>query len=99
MSALKTTGVMTVLLLSPGVGSGVGLVTVAVLVTEPVALAGTENTTVTFVVAPFASVPNAHGKPPAHGAVADTKVKPAGVGSTSDTVCAFDGPLFVTASV
>jgi hypothetical protein len=34
MSALDTTGVMTVLLLSPGVGSGVGLVTVAVFVND-----------------------------------------------------------------
>ena len=46
--------------------------------------------------APALIVPIAHGEtPPAHGAVADTNVRPAGVGSDSETPVAFDGPLFV----
>ena len=45
---------------------------------------------------PALIVPIAHGEtPPAHGAVADTNVRPAGVGSDSETPVAFDGPLFV----
>ena len=60
---------------------------------------GTENTTVTLTPTPLPSVPRLHGKPPAQGAVADTKVRPAGVGSASDTFAALLGPLLVTASV
>jgi hypothetical protein len=51
---------------------------------------------VTVVEAPFARAPSAHGKPPAHGADAETKERFAGVGSPSCTAGASDGPLFVT---
>src|SRR5215510_5552008 len=48
---------------------------------------------------PGARAPIAHGNPAAHGAPADTNVRPAGVGSVSATPDAADGPLFDTTTV
>lgn len=42
--------------------------------------------------APDVSVPRLQGNPPEQGAVADTKVSPAGVGSLRVTAAASDGP-------
>jgi hypothetical protein len=82
-SALGTTGVMTELLLFAEFGSLVVNVTFAVFVMDAAAnAAGMLYVTVTVVLAPSVMLPIVHGKPPAHGAVADTKVRPAGGGSS-----------------
>ena len=88
-----------VLLSLAAFGSSVALSTVAVFEIEPVAPLGTANVAVTLTTAPAASVPRSHGNPPAHGALAETNASPAGVGSSSTTFAALDGPLLVTASV
>src|ERR1700712_3513725 len=95
-SASASSVVVALLLLLVGSGSAVVLDTMAVLTMSPVASAPTSNVTVTVTLAPRASVPSAHGKPPAHGAVAEAKVRPAGLGSSRVTPLAGDGPLLIT---
>jgi hypothetical protein len=84
--------------LLPLAGSGVVEETLAVLT---IGFGGEELTVyvaVKLFVCPEVIVPRLHGdganvtQPP----VADTKVKPVGVGSLSETLLASDGPLFVT---
>ena len=51
------------------------------------------------MLAPAAKDGTEHGKPPAHGALAETKPSPAGVGSVITRLVASDGPLLVTVMV
>ena len=47
--------------------------------------------------APAASDGTEHGKPVSHGAVAETKLRPVGVGSVMSSAVASEGPRFSTA--
>ena len=98
-SATADVGVVTVLELSDGSGSPVGLVSVAVFAIVPVKLDGIEYVAVIETSAPLAMSPSGHGKPPVHGALAETNASPAGVGSASETALAVLGPLLCTAIV
>ena len=99
-SADVFTVVVWVEVLLPGVGSGVVLVTVAVLLSiVPCAtLAFTVATIVSVAEAPAASVPMVQVgvvQVPTDG-VALTKVRPAGRLSVAETACALLVPLLVT---
>ena len=99
------TVVTAVEVLLPGLGSGVDDVAVAVLTRVP-ALAVTLTTIVTVSLAPRAMVPRlAVTVPPTPGAgpvhvptvvVHETKVLPAGRGSSTMTASAASGPAFAT---
>ena len=57
----------------------------------------TANTTLGIgTLWPEVSVPRLHGKPPAHGAPAETNVRPGGAGSVTIALVALSGPAFVT---
>jgi hypothetical protein len=88
------TGTVTLLVL---LGSPVGELTLAVLVSEP--LAGAVTVTVTLLTWPLASVPNVQVTTPlllAPPPVALTNVTVAGNVSVTTTLLALDGPKFVT---
>jgi len=85
------------LTLLPGTGSAVGEVTLAVLVSVPVA--GAVTTRVKLVVAPDASAPNDQLATPAlvvPPAPALIKITPCGKVSVTITPLAVEGPKFVT---
>src|SRR5262245_16683084 len=50
-------------------------------------------------VVPAGTVPSAHGNAPVHAPVLETNVSPGGVGSSTTTAVASDGPGFVTVIV
>ena len=89
-----TTGGVTLLV---GVGSGVGELTDATLLSDP--LAGAVTVTVTLVVCPLVNVPKLQlttpliFEPPP---VVPTNVTPAGNVSVTTTLLALEGPKFVT---
>ena len=77
-------------------GSPVGELTLAVLVSEP--LAGAVTVTVTLLTWPLANVPNVQLTTPlllAPPPLALTKLTPAGKVSVTTTLLALDGPKFV----
>src|SRR5262245_40251962 len=86
ISAVLSTIVSNEVELFDGLGSVVGLVTVATLTmgddTPP---AGTLNVTATVRLSLAATEPRAQGNPPSQGVEAETKVSPAGVGSSRTT--------------
>jgi hypothetical protein len=88
-------------LLFPGVGSGVEDETVAVLTIGAGAgyPDGIAYVDVIVADAPAATVPRLHGKAVTHAPAFEMNVRPAGVGSVTDTACASDGPLSVTTVV
>jgi hypothetical protein len=89
-----------VLELLSGFGSLVGLVTVAVFaILEPEKSLGALYVTVIVLVSNGARIPNSQGKAVMQSPVLETKFSPAGVGSSTETLAAFDGPLFVTVIV
>jgi hypothetical protein len=91
---LVTTGAVTLFVLF---GSPVGELTLAVLVSEP--LAGAVTVTVTLLTWPLANVPRLQFTTPlllAPPPLADTKVTVAGNVSVTVTLLALEGPKFVT---
>src|SRR5262245_18013190 len=99
MSASATTGALSVEVLLRGSGSAVaGLFAVAVFGSGPgpARFPPTSYITVTVSPTPDGMSPRVHGKPPAQGAVAETSVSPDGVGSSSTTPGATDGPTLPT---
>jgi hypothetical protein len=95
-SAAAETGFVVELVLFDGNGSGVVELTVAVLVMFPVAAGETAYVVVIVAVAKGTSVPSEHGKGVVQAPLLETNVSPAGVGSLTETLCASDGPAFVT---
>jgi hypothetical protein len=88
------TGAVTLFVL---LGSPVGELTAATLVSEP--LAGAVTVTVTLLTWPFANVPKVQFTTPlllTPPPVAETKVTPRGNVSVTTTLPALDGPKFVT---
>jgi hypothetical protein len=78
-------------------GSPVGVLTLAVLVSEPEA--GAVTVTLTLLTWPLANVPKLQFTTPlllAPPPVAETKVTPSGNVSVTTTLLALDGPKFVT---
>ena len=78
-------------------GSPVGEVTLAMLVSEP--LAGAVTVTLKLVTCPLARLPKVQVTTPTilmPPPLADTKVTPAGKVSVTVTLLALDGPKFVT---
>src|SRR5689334_15037844 len=94
-----TTAVSVVLLLLAPFGSDVSLLATAVFTIVVGADESTEYCALTVTLAPAASVPSAHGKPPAHGALAPMNESPAGVASDSIAATASSGPLLLTTIV
>ena len=95
-----TTTVVAVTELLFGVGSGTLVeVTDATFVILPVNAGNTRYVAVTVVLAPTGNAASVHGNPLAHGAPADTKVSPAGVGSASTGSGTASGPWLVTTIV
>jgi hypothetical protein len=97
-SATGATVVMTgAVTLFVELGSPVGVLTLAVLVSEP--LAGAVTVTVRLLTWPLANVPKLQLTTPlllAPPPVAETKVTPSGNVSVTTTLLALDGPKFVT---
>ena len=97
-SATAVTVVMTGgVTLFVGLGSPVGVLTLATFVSEPEA--GAVTVTVTLLTAPLPRLPNAQVTIPAllrPPPVALTNVTPAGSASVTTTLLALDGPKFVT---
>ena len=94
------TTVLAVALLFAAAGSVTVVLTLAVLLSVPAAVG--VITTVRTVVAPLARVPRLQVTVPAacvQGAVAETKVTPAGKVSVSTVLAAGDGPAFATVMV
>jgi hypothetical protein len=93
-------GVVTVDELFVLFASFVELLTDAVLLIElPVKPAGTLNVDVIVAVCPDVIVLSAHGNGALHAPEFETNVRPAGVGSLTNTFDALSGPLFVTVIV
>src|SRR5262245_36342332 len=92
--------VVAIAVLLPTAGSGVDALDTVVVLTigsDVVEPGGTAKVAVMVSGAvPAAIVPSAHGNPPLHGPVAETKVRPAGVESVRVTLNASDGPTLVT---
>ena len=83
-----------------GTGSLVGLETLAVFaMLDPEKSLGTLYVTVIVFVAFGARIPNPQGKAVAQSPALETKFRPAGVGSSTLTPAAFDGPRFLTVIV
>jgi hypothetical protein len=82
--------------LFPKFGSGVGELTVAVLVTVPDP--DTEYVACTLWLCPALRLPIEQGNE-LHAPLAETNVRPDGVGSLSDTLVASEGPPLVTVIV
>src|SRR6266498_2201572 len=80
-------------------GSFVDEATVAVLLTEPVAFDGSAKAEVMVTLWPGVSVPRAQGNDVVQAPLLPAKVVPAGVGSSTVTLAASEGPLFVTVIV
>jgi hypothetical protein len=91
----------TLWLLFAATGSAVVALTVALLTIGlgPAYVAGTSYVAVSVMLAPIAIFPSVQGKPPAHGAVTETNVRPAGVGSARETPMASSGPALITVIV
>ena len=93
--------VTAVAVLFAGKLSGTDVVTLAVLLIAPGAAAdcGTVNVATIVRVVPAGIVPSAHGNGVTQSPVFDTKVSPAGVGSSTTTAVASEGPALVTTIV
>jgi hypothetical protein len=103
-SALAASGVVATEVLFAAFGSAVAAVAVAVLATEPVAFGATCTTSANVAETPDGSVAMvqvvaAQANVGPLVCVCETNVVFAGSVSVSDTVCAFDGPLFTSAIV
>src|SRR5262249_44741020 len=90
--------VVTLLVFWSGLGSGIGLVTLAVLVAVP-PVATTVWVTVRVTCARGRRLPRLRGKPPAQGSLTTGEASPAGVGSVTTTPVAVDGPRLLATSV
>jgi hypothetical protein len=100
-SALAATGVEAVELLLPETGSVVEVETDAVFTIGAGVVYddGTEYVVVIVRVAPLATVPSEQGYAVVQDPVLETKVRPVGVVSATDTDAASELPLLVTVTV